>query len=89
MYLLAQSAGTVEYTSLQRGTTPPTSVLDMTLKKSDGVAPVMPEIWEMRSTSLLPSLPGPLCPGVVASDRVLAIGQIELNLAYAILNCLK
>ena len=33
----------------------------------------------MRSTSLLPSLPGPPWPGVVAIDRVLSIGQIELN----------
>ena len=27
--------------------------------------------------------------GVVASDRVLVIGQIELNCTYAKLNCLK
>ena len=33
----------------------------------------------MRSTSLLPSLPGPLWPGVIALDRVLRMGQIELN----------
>ena len=35
--------------------------------------------WEMRSTPLLPSLSGPLWPGVVAPDRVQSIGQIELN----------
>ena len=39
----------------------------------------MPEIWGMRSTPSLPSLPGPLWPGVVAPDRVLAMGKIELN----------
>ena len=33
----------------------------------------------MRSTPSLPSLPGSVCPGVVAPDRVLLIGQIELN----------
>ena len=33
----------------------------------------------MRSTTLLPSLPGPLWPGVVAPDRVLSMGQTELN----------
>ncbi len=33
----------------------------------------------MRSTPLLPSLPGPLWPGVVAPVRVLTMGQIELN----------
>ena len=33
----------------------------------------------MQSTPLFPSLPGPLCPGVVAPDRVLSKGQKELN----------
>ena len=37
----------------------------------------MLELWGMRGTSLLPSLPGPFCP--VASERVLFIGKIELN----------
>ena len=35
----------------------------------------------MCSTPLLPSLPGPLKPGVVAPDRVLSMGQIELNIS--------
>ena len=33
----------------------------------------------MRNTLLLPSLPGPSRPGVVAPDRVLSMGQIEVN----------
>ena len=33
----------------------------------------------MRSASSLPSPPGPLWLGVVAPDRVLSMGQIELN----------
>ena len=33
----------------------------------------------MRHTSSLLSLPGPLWLGVVAPDRVLSMGQIELN----------
>ena len=33
----------------------------------------------MRRTPSLPSLPGPLWIGVVAPDRVLSMGQIELN----------
>ena len=33
----------------------------------------------MRSTSLLPSLPGPLWPGMVAANKVLSMDQIELN----------
>ena len=39
----------------------------------------MLKLWEMQSTPLLPLLPGPLWPGVVAPDRVLSMGQIELN----------
>ena len=39
----------------------------------------MLERWEMRSTPSLPSLPGSLYPGVVAPDRVLSMGLIELN----------
>ena len=33
----------------------------------------------MRSIHSLPSLIGPLWPRVVSSDRVLSMGQIELN----------
>ena len=58
-------------------------------KQSDGhEAPVMLELWEMLSTSLS-LLPGPLWPGVVTPDRVLSMGQIELNYNYAKLNYLK
>ncbi len=39
----------------------------------------MLELWEIRSVPSLPLLPGSLFPGVVASDRVLSIDQIELN----------
>ena len=39
----------------------------------------MLELWEMQSTPLLASLPGPLWPEVVAPDRVLSMGQIELK----------
>ena len=46
----------------------------------------------MQSTPSLPSLPGPLWLGVVASDWVLSIGQIELksdfkSLLFLHLNC--
>ena len=44
----------------------------------DSEVPVMLELWGMWSTSSLPSLPGRLWPGVVAPDRVLSMGQIEL-----------
>ena len=39
----------------------------------------MLELREMHSTPSLPLLPDPLKPGVVASDRVLSMGRIELN----------
>ena len=62
-------------------TTPPTiSVLPQYDKKrSDGE---FPEMWELRgmgSTSSLTSFPGLLWPGVVDPDRVLSMGQMELN----------
>ena len=47
-------------------------------KPSDGEAPVMLKVWGMQSTSLLLSLPGPFWPGVVAPDRILSMGQIEV-----------
>ena len=43
----------------------------------------------MLSNPLLPLLPGLLWPGMTAPDRILSIGQLELNFTYAKLNCLK
>ena len=48
-------------------------------KQSDGEAPVMLELWGIRSTPLLPLFPGSLRPRVVAPDKVLSMGQIGLN----------
>ena len=73
------------------------------IKQSDGEAPVMLELWGMRSTPSLPLLPCPLWPGVVAPDGVLSMGQIEQKCilmlyrtvlvfklrTYTKLNCLK
>ena len=39
----------------------------------------MLQLGEMRSTLLFSSLLGPLWFTVVASDRILSMGQIELN----------
>ena len=39
----------------------------------------MLEVWGMQSTLSLPSLSGPLWPGMVAPDRVISIDQIEIN----------
>ena len=49
------------------------------IKQSDWEATEMLLLWGIRSTSSLPSLPGPLWPGVVAPDRTLSMDQIELN----------
>ena len=50
----------------------------------------MPELWGMWSTSSLSLLQSSLGPGVVTSDRVLSMGEIESKqCTYAKLNCLK
>ena len=69
-------------TSLQRG-----KKLSYDTKPSDGEASLMLELWGMQRTHLLPSLPGLLWPGVVAPDKVLSMGQIELN-CILMLNCI-
>ena len=71
---LAQSAGTIEYTNCisAEGKTPPISVLDITLSN------LMVRLWRMLSTPLLPSHPDPPWPKVLAPDRVLSMGKIEL-----------
>ena len=56
-------------------------------KQSDGEVPVMMEVWGMRNTHSLSSLPGPLLPRVVEPDRV-CMDQVEQR-SYAKLNCLK
>ena len=56
-------------------------VLDTMAMKgySDSEASVILELWKMQSTPSLPSLQGPVQPGMVAPDKVLSLGQIELN----------
>ena len=39
----------------------------------------MLELWGIWSTPLLPPLPGPHWPAVIATDRVQSMGKIELN----------
>ena len=75
---MAHSAGAVEYTDcISADSANECSVYDA--KQSDGEAPVTLELWGMKSTPSFPSLPGPLWPGMVAPDRVLSEGQLELN----------
>ena len=61
------------------GMIPPNKCSGYDTKQSDGEALVMLELWGMQSTPLLPSLPGPLLPGMVAPDRVLSMRQMEPN----------
>ena len=46
--------------SLQRGKIPPNEEQGCDTKQYEGETPVMLELWGMRSTPLLPLLPGPL-----------------------------
>ena len=64
---------------LQKGKTSPNECPGYDPKHSDRRAPVMLELWGMQSTPLLPSFPGLLWAGVVTTDRVLSMAQIELN----------
>ena len=69
-------SGAVENTltaPLQRGKTPTNECPGYDTKQSDGESPVMLELWGMRSTPSLPSLPGPLWPGMVAPDKPLSM----------------
>ena len=84
---MAQEAWAVEYTDC-RGVRLSQRLSWIWHKQSDDKVPAMRELWVMQSTPLLPSLPGPLWPGVVTPDRS-PMGQIELNWNYAKPNCLK
>ena len=47
----------------------------------------MLELWGMRSTPSLPSLPGPLWPGVVAPDKGSVYGLNRTNCILT--NCIE
>ena len=79
--MLAHSTWATEYTDCIsiEGYDSLRQCLGYDTKQSDGEIPVMLELWGMQSTSSLPLLAGPLWSGVVAPERVLSMGQIELN----------
>ena len=79
---LARSARAVEYTDYisANGLDFPNECPGYDNQQSDGGAPVMMELRGIRNTPLLPSLPGTLWAGMVAPDRVLSMGKIELKL---------
>ena len=78
---IAQLAGLVEYTysTSTKWWDLPYECPGYDTKQSESEVPVMLELWGMRSTPSLPSHQGPLRPGEVAPDKVLSMGQIELN----------
>ena len=74
---IAQSAGAVEYTNWRKTSSQWVSWYDT--KQSDCEAPIMLKLWGNQNTQSLPSLSGPLWPRVAAPDKVISMGQIELN----------
>ena len=74
--MVAELARAVEYTDFfsAKGKTLPNECPGYDTKQSDGKAPVMPELWGMRSTPSLPLLLGSLWPRMVALDRGLSMG---------------
>ena len=79
--IFAQSAGAIEYTDCTSAEvkTPPNECPGYDTKQSDGEVPAVLELWGIRSTTSLPSLPGPPWPGVVAPDRALSYGWNKTN----------
>ena len=87
---------------LRRGVRPSTDCPGYDTKQSDVEVQVMLALGGMQGTPSFSSHPCPLWPGVVASDRVLSMGQIEIKFVlrlnwtawnrmflYAKLICLK
>ena len=80
LYCPVGSGSRIHRLHLCRGVRPPPHECPRyDIKQSDGEVPITLELWGMRSTPSLPSLPGPFWMGVVALDRVLSMGQMELN----------
>ena len=61
LWVLVQLSGAEEYTDCfsEKGVNPTNEGPGYDTKHSDDGAPVMQELWEMRSTSLFPLLPCP------------------------------
>ena len=64
---------------LQKGNIPPNECPEYYTIQADGETTVMLDLWEMQSTASLPSVLGPLWPGMGSPDRVLSMGLIELK----------
>ena len=71
------------------GVRPPNECPGYDTKQSDGEVPAVLELWGMRSTPSLSSLPGPLWPGVVAPDKGPIYGSNRTNGILITYNCLN
>ena len=71
IYIFAQSGGAVECTDCfsVEGYPHSSKCPDYDTKQYDGEVPVILELWGMRRTPSLPSLPGKHLFGVVAPDK--------------------
>ena len=78
---MAKSDGAAEFGDCisAQGQYSPNKCSEYDTKQSDDEASVMLLLRRTRRTPLLPSLPGSLWLREVALDRVLFMGQIELN----------
>ena len=79
LYPVIKSARTVEYADFLSADEypPPNECPRYDSKQSDGDAPVL-ELLGMWSNPSLPSLSGPLWPGVAEPDRAMSMGQIDI-----------
>ena len=70
----------IHWLHLCRGVRPPPNECPgYDTKQSDGEDPAMLELWGVRRTPSLPSLPGLLWPGVVAPDKGPIYGLNRIN----------
>ena len=65
-----------------RGVRSPNECPGYDTKQFDGEIPVMLELWGMQRNHSLPSLTGSTLARSVAPDRVLSMGQIDLNRCF-------
>ena len=81
-YYVVQSPGALEYTdhfSAEEWALPTNEGPSYGTKQSDGEVPTILVFWVMQKTLALPLFPGLLRSKVVAPDRILSMGQTELN----------
>ena len=71
---------------LCRRVRPPNECPEYDTKQSDWEVPAMLELWGMQSNPSLPSLPGPLWPGMKAPDKgpIYGLNRTKQWLAFSV-----